>query len=361
MAFTSLKFLEYRNIASGEIPVHAEQVFFIGDNGQGKTNVLEAVYLLCYGSSFRTKKDEHLVRNAALQSSVWGSYVDGQGFERRIQVRFDQGKKEIRVDDKILIDRRELMDIVPCVVFCHEDLDFVKGAPEFQRQFINQTAALVFPGYVDNLRTYTKALKTRNLLIKEKNIDLLGPYDQHLGCTGVQISQTRENMVKIFNKTFSPLITRVNTDLAGMEISYRPSWPVHDESVVQDLLLRRRDTDIRLGTTTTGPHRDKFLFTRGGEDFLPQASTGQMRLISLILRLCQASLVAEMTGKKPILLLDDVLLELDPEKRKKFIAELPESEQYFFTFLPGADLLSYQKTSAKIIEVAGGTYHEKSI
>lgn len=360
MPFTQLKFLEFRNIASGEIPVHAEQVFFIGDNGQGKTNVLEAVYLLCYGSSFRTKKDEHLVRTGATQSSVWGFYQDEQGYERKIQVRFDQGKKEIRVDDKTLMDRRELMDIVPCVVFCHEDLDFVKGAPEFQRQFINQTAALVYPGYVGELRTYSKALKTRNLLVKDKNLDLLGPYDQHLAATGIQITVAREKMVDTFNQTFSPLVGRINSDLENMRIEYRPSWSARSMDEILAHLLRKRDLDLRLGTTGSGPHRDKFIFTKDGQDFIPQASTGQMRLLSLILRLCQANLVTIMTGRKPILLLDDVLLELDPEKRKKFIDELPPSEQYFFTFLPGADLESLQNRQTRILEVSGGCYHEKS-
>ncbi|KGE71923.1 DNA replication/repair protein RecF [Spirochaeta lutea] len=339
MAFTAMRFYQFRNLQSAEIPVHSEQVFFVGENGQGKTNFLEAVYLLCYGSSFRTRKDDSLIRSGADSMAVHGVFTH-QGIERVIQVRIVGGKKEVRVDDQVIKDRRELVEQIPCIVFSHEDIDFVKGPPEMQRYFFNQTGTMLGIQFLDDLRRYTRVLKTRNQVLKDGRYDLLDLYDSQLCEYGEVIQERRRELTEQFNAVFLDVFSRVSGLKPSVEIQYQPSWSsTLSSDQLREHVYLRREADISQRTTTSGPHRDRFVFSLMGEDFLPQASTGQLRLISLILRVAQARLLADMRDSKPILLIDDVLLELDPERRRRFIEVLPEFEQAFYTFLPDEHII----------------------
>jgi DNA replication and repair protein RecF len=360
MPFADITFWQFRNIHDAKITIDAEQIFFVGPNGQGKTNFLEAIYCLCYGSSFRTKQDTNLVTLGNKTAALSGLFYDGS-HQNQTPIKVQVGdQKTISIAGKTVSDRRDLMDIVPCVVFCHEDIGFVQGGPEEQRQFFNQTAALVFSAYVFSLRNYSKTLKTRNLLLKQEQYELLPVYDQQLAQYGVEITNQRHRIVDLFNTEFTPRYEAVSGGLSGLWVKYCPSWPEATTDFALSRLRDKRPIDMRFASTTSGPHRDKFLFVKDDREFLPIASTGQIRLISLLLRLCQAVLVANMMKKKPILLLDDVLLELDPVKRQRFILDLPKAEQAFFTFLPDFNLETIRGTNSKVYQVKEGAFHEKS-
>jgi len=360
MAFTSLSFCNFRNIVDATIPVHSGQVFFMGENGQGKTNFLEAMYLACYGSSFRTKDEQLMIKHSFDEASVIANFHDElSNIEHILKIKIGK-TKEIWIDNKKASDRKELLDIVPCIVFCHEDIDFVQGSPEQQRKFFNQTATLVYPEYVYSLRLYAKALKTRNLLLKNNQLDMIAVYDMELVKYGLEIQKHRKLIVEIFNNHFTPLYHQISGSIEGLQVHYHPSWKMDDQESILLSLEKRLDQDCRFQVTGTGPHRDKFMFEVDGRNFLNEASTGQKRLISLLLRLCQSVLVSTMTRRKSILLLDDVLLELDPEKRHRFINSLPDCEQAFFTFLPETDFSRFCKVDSSVFEVDKGTYLEKS-
>jgi len=283
--------------------------------------------------------------------------------KRDIVIRlFREGKKEIRVDSRLIKDRMDLVENIPCIVFSHQDLAFVNGPPEMGRRFFNQTLSLFDPLFITLLRSYRKLLKSRNVLLKSKNTSLLDAYTRNLAKIGLRIQSRRQNIIEEFNETFSELFRKISGFDEKTSIRYKSSWHkgATDEQVTE-LMKKRQDRDLMLETTTTGPHRDRFQVMHGKREIAQVASTGQIRLCSLILRVSQANFFSAKTGKNPLLLLDDVLLELDSKKRDKFMEALPHYEQAFFTFLPDEQFLKYKRADTLMYRVVRGEFRrEKS-
>jgi DNA replication and repair protein RecF len=363
MAFISVAYQDFRNIRKTTLDIDAPMVYLVGENGQGKTNFIESIYILCYGASFRTRKDARLITLGQEAAYIRGRSRKAEGIDRDIAVKIiKNGKKEIRVDGRLINDRMDLIENVPCIVFAHQDLLFITGSPEMGRRFFNQTLSLFDPLFVGLLRGYRKLLKSRNILLKESNRTLLPAYTRNLVEIGLQIQRRRERIIEEFNSTFSLLFAGISGLKGETTIRYRSSWPegMSNEEVMK-FMAKRENRDFTFETTTTGPHRDRFILMYDGKEYSHIASTGQIRLCSLILRVAQARFFSGKTGKQPVLLLDDVLLELDAHKRERFIEELPEFEQAFFTFLPDEQFRKYSGDDTMIYRVAGGEFRlEKS-
>jgi len=191
------------------------------------------------------------------------------------------------------------------------------------------------PLFFDDLRQYRSVLRQRNAALKEQYYSLLPMYNQKLAESGLRIQTQREEMVKEFNLVFPDLYNIISQNSSNIHIDYKPSWR-NCETVDQiiEKLESHRESDIRMNTTISGIHRDKFIVYDDNIYFSESGSTGQMRLASLIFRIAQMHTYRKKTQKKPILLIDDVLLELDIEKRGRFLKELNGYSQAFFTFLP---------------------------
>lgn len=325
----------FRNIRDRQIDTSAKQIILTGENGQGKTNVLEAVYMLCYGTSFRTQNIKELVTHGRESFYLCSVFEDSQGLERKAEVIFSDGKKHIRLDGKDIKDRKELIYCLPCIVFSHDDIEFVRGEPENRRRFFDQTMTMYDPVFFDDLRRYKLILKQRNAAIKDQRTELLDIYDQKLASYGIQIMKSRRAVADSFSAIFPDIYNAVSLEDRGIEISYRPSWN-EDLGIdgVLEKLESQRDVDLKMNTTTSGPHRDRFLINDRNGLFTSSASTGQMRLASLVFRSAQAAFYRQKTGQNPIFLIDDVLLELDSQKRARYLSYLGHYNQAFFTFLP---------------------------
>lgn len=357
MGYKTLKLFGFRNLGEQSLDLSSQRVFLVGNNGQGKSNLLEAVYLLSYGSSFRTKSDREMIAYDRNETTVYGSFVasDGSDMEGDVAVRITPGGKEVQLNGKRLNDRKALVSNMPAIVFTHDDIAFVSGAPERQRWFFDQTMSLYDPSFIDSLRTYRKVLKMRNAALKEEDGEMLEIYDTQLARSGVEIVKRRRTAVQEFNELFAPLFSRITGVTDELRIEYHPSWGnLEEQEQVEELLAAKRDRDILYGTTLSGPHRDKFRFLREERNFAADASTGQLRLISLILRIGQSVYYTKKTGRLPVLLLDDVLLELDGEKRSRFFDLLPEHEQAFFTFLPEEAYRRYENDHTRTYWVENG-------
>lgn len=325
----------FRNIRDRQIDTSAKQIILTGENGQGKTNVLEAVYMLCYGTSFRTQNIKELVTHGRESFYLCSVFEDSQGLERKAEVIFSDGKKHIRLDGKDIKDRKELIYCLPCIVFSHDDIEFVRGEPENRRRFFDQTMTMYDPVFFDDLRRYKLILKQRNAAIKDQRTELLDIYDQKLASYGLQIMKSRRAVADSFSAIFPDIYNAVSLEDRGIEISYRPSWNEElGEDGIIEKLESQRDVDLKMNTTTSGPHRDRFLINDRNGLFTSSASTGQMRLASLVFRSAQAAFYRQKTGQNPIFLIDDVLLELDSQKRARYLSFLGHYNQAFFTFLP---------------------------
>jgi DNA replication and repair protein RecF len=357
MGFDRLRYVNFRNLRDGELDIAAREVFLVGQNGQGKTNLLEAVHLLSLGSSFREKLDSALARDPLAVTALFGRYVSADSGETTLGIRFAAGKrKELRLNDKPLEERRDLLSAVLCVCFVQQDMDFVTGPAEDRRRFFDQTLVLSDLSFIDTLRGYRQVLRSRNLCLKQGREDLLDVYDGQLASFGLTLQERRADLVKEFEAVFSPLYCQITgIEPPGVGIRYKPSWQgLGTTELIMEHLAAQRQRDRLLGTTASGPHRDSCTYAIGGRDFSHYASTGQLRLCALTLRVAQARFLSDRTGRRPVLLLDDVLLELDPARRKAFLDRLPGYEQAFFTFLPDEAWQSYRTADTMVLGVEAG-------
>ncbi len=356
MGFERISVFNFRNLKNNIINVSSRNVVLVGENGHGKTNFIEAVYFLCFGSSFRIRKDEFLIKEKETEMSVSGEFIKNE-IKNSIKIYIIKKKKKIFFNEKKIIDRKEIIENIPCIIFSHDDINYVKGKPDRKRYFFNQTMSLNNPFYIDILRKYKKILKNRNLALKKENRELIEVYDCQLVKTGLEIKKRRKETIKHFNKTFSEEFKKIASLKKEIYIKYSPSWDWDDsyESTLEEV-RKTREKDILAGTSLKGPHRDRFNFFIDNVNFENFASTGQIRLLSLILKITQARYYTIVTGKKPILLLDDVLLELDTKKKEAFLEYLPEYDQAFFTFLPDETLLSCIQKETLLYSVKNGSF-----
>jgi len=360
MGFARIGFLNFRNLADRQIDVGARTVLLVGENGQGKTNLLEAVYLLSVASSFRGDRDAELLREPALPASLTGRYDRSGEPPCGLAIRWEPGRgREVRVNDKTVNDRRSLLAEVLCICFVQQDADFVVGPPEARRRFFDQVLALAHPAWLEVFRDYRRVLRARNAALKAGQTDLLDVLDRQIAPLGLALRERREALVEDFNAVFGPLVGGIMgiEGEGAVRIRYRPSWAGLETTVaVTERLAGERAKDLAFGTTTSGPHRDRFACLVDGRDFAHFASTGQVRLCALALRVAEARFLAERTGRRPVLLLDDVLLELDPGRKRAFVERFPDYEQAFFTFLPGENHLSARSDDALLLTVEHGEF-----
>jgi len=358
MGFERLRFFNFRNLKDGELHLGARQIYLVGENGQGKTNLIEAVHLLCFGASFREKRELAFLRNPVDPMGLQGIYGVDQRRNISLALLSAPGKKkELRVNDKQIFDRRDLLAEVLCICFVQQDMGFISGSPEERRRFFDQTLAFYDFSFLDSLRSYRQVLHARNFCLKSRQDDLLDAYDEQLAVHGLEIQEKRKALVGSFNSVFCPLFREITGEDQGVEIRYVPSWQnlrSCEEAVAHLASFRGRDR--ALGTTTSGPHRDAFSYLLGGRDYSHFGSTGQLRLCALVLRTAQARFLTGQSGRRPVLLLDDVLLELDQGRKQAFLARFPDYEQAFFTFLPDEAYASYATSDTLVLKVQAGEF-----
>ncbi len=362
MLINNLQLTNFRNIAGCTLDVSHKNIILKGENGQGKTNLLESLYLLCYGSSFKTSNLKEAITYNKDFFYLKSEFEDSQSFFRSTEIAFDGEKKTIKVDGKEIHDRKELIYNLPCIVFSHDDIEFVRGEPENRRRFFDQTMTMYDPVFFDDLRRYKQVLRQRNAALKEQKYSLLDVYDQKLAYLGIPIMKARESVCSSFEKIFPSIYEKVSLEDRKINISYRPSWSLDsDADQIMQKLIEQRDTDIKMSTTTSGPHRDRFVITDKYGIFVNGASTGQMRLASLVFRSAQAQFFRERSAQDPIFLIDDVLLELDSEKRGRYLSSLGNYSQAFFTFLPQEKYFdsAFDDMDTKVYTVKEGTFTDE--
>jgi len=360
MGFERLRFFNFRNLRDAEIDVSAREVFLVGENGQGKTNLIEVVHLLCLGSSFREKRETAFLRNPELPMGLHGQWGTPKAGKKTYALLSAPGKKkEIRINDKPIVDRRELIGDALCICFVQQDMDFITGAPEQRRRFFDQTLAFCDFSFLDSLRGYRQVLHARNFCLKSRQIELLDSYDEQLARFGLELVRKRETLAAGFNDVFGPLFREITEEEQGVQIRYLPSWhQLWTDDEVMAHLASTRGKDIALGATSTGPHRDVFSYLLCGRDYSHFGSTGQLRLCALALRTAQARFLTQQSGRRPVLLVDDVLLELDQGKKKAFVSRFPSYDQAFFTFLPDESYAAYATPDTRVVRVRAGEFEQ---
>lgn len=335
MLIKNLKLKNFRNIESCDLDLSYKQIILKGENGQGKTNILEALYMLCYGSSFRTSDIKQTIKHGTEYAYLKCEFENYQQFSQICEFSYNFEKKQIKIDGNEIKDRKELLYNLPCIVFSHDDIEFVRGKPEFRRHFVDQTITMYDSVYFDGLRRYKQVLRQRNAALREEKYSLLEIYDLQLAMLAVPLIKERKKFCDMFSLIFPQIYEAVSQEDRKINIDYKPSWQVDmNQELIVEKLYNQRENDIKQKTTTSGIQRDRYVLTDKNGLFADTASTGQMRLASLVFRSAQAEFYRQKTEKDPIFLIDDVLLELDSGKRAKYLNTLGNYSQAFFTFLP---------------------------
>jgi DNA replication and repair protein RecF len=330
-----LQLRDFRNYEAAELELPAGIAVVAGPNGAGKTNLLEGLYFGCTARSPRTSNERELVRRGARVARVVVDARDADG-AHRIEVGFEPGEpKRLRLDGSP-VDNLPALAARPLVsVFLPERLELVKGAPAVRRGHLDQLVAALWPARAETRSAYSRALAQRNALLARvrggaSGPDALDAWDAELARHGVRLMADRAEAVDGLGPPFAELGERLGLPGAA-ELRYRPRSAAGDERGLAAELAERRTADLERGFTAHGPHRDELQLLLDGAPLRAYGSQGQQRTALLALLFAERELLAARRGRAPLMLLDDVMSELDSERRELLAGLLRDGGQAVVT------------------------------
>lgn len=328
-----LKHIEYqgfRNLVDGEIEFADSFNFVIGDNGAGKTNLLEAIFYAGNASSFRDKEDHNLVGF----DSEFLRVAAGADEERNAAIFLDSTKKKLTLGGNNVPRISDFIGWLGITIMSIEDIWIIRGAPAKRRAFLDWTIAKTSPVYTASLIEYRKIVKQRNKFLQSLNEggskDLLEVLDERLIETGNEIYKKRGAILPELKKHFTDF--GMNFSVKKFNFDYQSICP--NMRLDQDILKRVRHREVSLGQTVVGPHRDDLFFSIDGRAMQHYASEGEERAASISLKLAEADMLLEARGERPVLLLDEVSAELDNGKREILLDLVKGQVFYASTQMP---------------------------
>lgn len=328
MRITGAKLNHFRNYENCEFSPCGGVNVLLGDNGQGKTNLLEALYLCCTGRSHRTRQDRELIRWDADFASVQARAERADGSHEVEVILPRAGKRKIKIAGREAARSGELLGHVTGVLFSPEDLRTVKDGPAERRRMVDMTLSQLRPAYYYALQRYNRALKQRNEALRAaaEHASLLGTmdlWDEQLAAAGAELMRHRRAYIEKLSASAEETYRQIAGGGERMQVRYAPSVSAGDDVENNlDALFAARETDVRRLTTSVGAHRDEVLLTVEGREVRVYGSQGQQRTAALSLRLSELSVMRDELGEWPVLMLDDVMSELDPSRRRQLIGRL---------------------------------------
>jgi DNA replication and repair protein RecF len=343
MILKKLVLQQYRNYEHVELTIDRQVNLFVGPNAQGKTNLLEAIFVLALTKSHRTHQDKELIGWSGDQASIYGEVEKKYGTVKLHLALTRQGKKA-KING---LEQRKLSGFIGSfnvVMFAPEDLEIVKGAPGIRRRFLDMEIGQVQPAYLYETMQYQKVLAQRNNYLKQAGVArgadaaLLAVWDEQLAGHGIKIMKKRQSFITKLQKWAEQIHSGITGGQEELQILYRPSFDFaedEDEAMLFSnfmvQLSEARDQELRRGSTMVGPHRDDMVFKINGKEAHVYGSQGQQRTTALSLKLAELELIREEVGEYPILLLDDVLSELDRNRQTQLIETFQDKVQTFIT------------------------------
>lgn len=371
MLLKQVKLKQYRNISDLCVTPGEHVNIIYGDNAQGKTNFIEAIWLFTGNPSFRLAKQSELIQFDCKTSELSILFEDEQR-EQEAKIKITN-KKDVLLNQVPLKKASDLAGHFFCVVFSPADLDFIKGSPSNRRRFMDVAIAQTTPQYLGYLETYSKVLEQRNALLKSlyKNMqlkDTLDIWDLQLAKLGTIISIYRNDYVKKLGVIAKSIYTGLSSQQEEFDIQYVSSAfddmttvSSYDDEVINSYFAKLQqalDQDIRLGFTSVGIHRDDLNVFINGLAAKSFGSQGQQRSCVLTLKLSEANLLTAVTGENPIILLDDVMSELD-FKRQDYILNHVKNKQVFITCCDVFNTVNLKK--GKIFKLEKGSLLEETV
>lgn len=332
MLIKELELNRFRSYESQKIEFDKGINIIYGNNGEGKTNIVEAIYLLSIGRSFRTSKDKEMI-NLNYDTSYIKALVENNQRQFKIEYKIGRSsKKAIKINSLPIEKLTELLGIINVVIFSPEDLRLVKDGPKERRSFIDREISQIKPKYFQLLSSYHKTLIQRNNLLKEQNIDkiLLDVYDDNLSKIGWQIMEYRQDFLDKIAKIAAKNHYKISSKKEILEIEYEKNLEVSSKEEYYNRLKKNQSTDILRKTTGVGVHKDDINIKLNNIDLRSYGSQGQKRSAAISLKLSEIELINNLKGEYPVVLLDDIFSELDKE-RQAMLLETFKNTQTFVT------------------------------
>ena len=341
MRIDRLKLTNFRNYLNLEINLNPSINIFIGNNGEGKTNILESIYILSLTKSNRDGNESDLIKFGENITKIEGIIKNNDLIQKK-EICITKQKKQLFINNKEIKRNREFINGMSVILFSPQDLELIKGSPNIRRNVLNIDISQLYSNYITCLNEYNQIVKMRNEYLKRMYLNgnsderFLEIINKGLIEKAVIIYKYRFDFIDKINDLLPNIFKKI-TGLSGLKIDYNNSINIsnYDEKIIEEKFAskfkRNLNMELMQGITLTGPHRDDFSFILNDNDMKIFASQGQQRMAIISFKIAEIYLFKEILGDYPILLLDDVFSEIDTKKRNKIVKYLKEDIQTIIT------------------------------
>ena len=369
MILRKIKLVNFRNYKNFNISFQKNINIIIGDNAQGKTNILESIYTLALTKSYRTTNDYNLIRLNQEKFIITGETKDERVF-KKLSLELYKGNKIAKINDNTINKISDYIGNLYVILSSPDDLQMIKGSPSERRNFLNIEISQLSSNYIKKYNEFNKILKMRNDYLKLLYTNSLCDYNyldiltDNLIDREVEIYIERNNFINRINE----YITEIYKNIAGikdLKIIYETNVEFNNydsneiKKVLKEKYKKNQQREISMGMTLYGPHRDDFTFTIDGNDIKIYGSQGQQKLAFIALKFAEIPIFEEKTGTKPIILLDDIFSELDKTKKNKLIQYIDNDYQVIITSNDTKDISKKILKDANIFKIQDGKIIEK--
>ena len=335
MRVLELNLKNFRNIESAKITPSEEMNVICGENAQGKTNLLESIWLFTGAKSFRGSKDSAFVKFGC-ENSILSLKFLSEEIEKDASILINDKRNAVLNENK-LKSPSLLAGSFNAIVFSPQDLRLITDGPAIRRRFLDLALGQLYPTYIELLKNYLRAITQRNKIIKDLKYDgtlsiMLDIYEKEIAENGVKIISFRKKYIEILNNFLPSIYGGLSS---GKEILDTEYIGCCDEEELEKKLIEARKEDMFSGVTSVGPHRDDIGFKINGIDARNFGSQGQKRSVALSLKLAEAEVIKKNFGEWPVCLLDDVMSELDPERQNFILNHIKEMQTFLSCCDPG--------------------------
>ncbi len=335
----------FRNYKEQNIELNENANVFYGNNAQGKTNILEALYFSALGRSFRTYKESELIKFNHEYSNIIIDYVKNDR-DNKIEINLNKGNKKVIKVNGIKINKTsELVGNINLVIFSPDDITILKQGPALRRKFIDTLISQLKPKYLFELLEYNKILDNRNAILKSKRTDTIDIWNEQLATKMEIINKYRKEYIEKLQTKLETIHPGLTDNQETIKILYKTNFETKEQFI--DLLKQNEQNDMFKGYTTEGAHREDFEITINDKSLNLYGSQGQHRTAILALKIAELNIIKEEVGENPVLLLDDVTSELD-EHRVLSIFDVVKDYQVLITCTDLAQVLKYDSLTKNI-------------
>lgn len=369
MILRKLKLVNFRNYRSFNINFQKNINIIIGDNAQGKTNILESIYTLALTKSYRTTNDSNLIRLNQEKFIISGETKDEKIF-KKLSLEFYKGNKIVKINDNIVNKISDYIGNLYVILSSPDDLQMIKGSPADRRNFLNIEISQLSSNYIKKYNEFNKILKMRNDYLKLLFTNSLCDYNyldiltNNLIDREIDIYIERNNFINKINDSITDIYRNI-TGIKNLKILYETNieFNNYEPSEMKKILLEKykknQKREIAMGMTLYGPHRDDFTFIIDNNDIKIFGSQGQQKLAFIALKFSEIPIFEEKTNTKPIILLDDIFSELDKTKKNKLIQYIDNDYQVIITSNDTKDISKKILKDANIFKIQDGKIVEK--